>query len=153
MIMKAQREIASRVLGCGKSRIWLDPSKIKDIEEAITADDIRRLIKDGLIRTVPKKGNSGYRIGKNRLQKSKGRRKGKGSRKGKIGTRAQRKKLWIKRIRALRKTLKELAEQKKIGKAAYRTLYKMSKSGFFRSRAHLMLHAEKEGMLKQQKSK
>ena len=151
--MMLQRRLSSQIMKCSKKRVKFDTSRLSDIKEAITSNDIRGLINAGAIMSKMKRGISSSRNKKRILQKRKGRRQGEGSRKGKIGTRAQRKKLWIKRIRALRKTLKELAEQKKIGKAAYRTLYKMSKSGFFRSRAHLMLHAEKEGMLKQQKSK
>ncbi len=142
-MLKAQKEIASRVLGCGTSRVWLDPARMKDIQEAITADDVRRLIKDGAIKASPKTGISNFRKNKVRLQKIKGRRKGKGSKKGKLGTRLQKKKLWVKRIRIIRNTLSELRESRKIDKPTYRSLYMMAKSGFFRSRSHLMLYIEK----------
>ncbi len=151
--MKSQREIASRVLKCGKSRVWLDPSRIEDISEAITSEDVRRLVKDGVIRAMPKKGNSGFRINFVRMQKSKGRRKGKGSRKGKLGTRMGRKRTWIKRIRTIRKLLKELRDGERIDNRTYRSVYMVSKSGYLRSRAHLMTYLERNNLLKEAEKK
>lgn len=146
--LQSQREIASRVLRCGKSRVWFDPSRIEDIEEAITAEDVRRLVRDGVIRKIPAKGNSGFRINFARMQKQKGRRKGKGSMKGKLGTRIAKKTAWIKRIRTIRKVLKELRDSKRIDKKMHRKVYMVSKSGYLRSRAHLMTYLERNNMLK-----
>ena len=146
--MKAQKQMASRILKCGKNRVWLDPSRINEISESITAQDIRKLIKDDVIKATQKKGISNYRKKKIALQKSKGRRKGKGSRKGKIGTRVKRKTLWIKKIRIIRVQLKELRDNEKITKPNYRKIYKMSKSGFFRSKSHLMIYLERNEFLK-----
>ena len=152
MDLKSQKNIAARILKCGKSRVWLDPSRINDISEAITAADIRRLAKDGVIKALPKKGISSFRKKKIAKQKLKGRRKGKGSRKGKIGTRVLKKKTWIKRIRALRKLLKELRDSGRIDKNDYRKIYLKAKSGFFRSRAHLMGYLESNEIIKESKN-
>ena len=146
--LQSQREIASRVLSCGKSRVWFDPSRMEDIEEAITAEDVRRLVKDGVIRKMPAKGNSGFRINFARMQKKKGRRKGKGSMKGKIGTRLKRKTAWIKRIRTIRKVLKELHDSGRIDNKTYKKVYMIAKSGYLRSRAHLMTYLERSNLLK-----
>lgn len=147
--LKSQRNMASRILKCGKSRIWFEPSRIADIEEAITAEDIRRLVNDDVIKLLPKKGLSSFRKKKAAEQKAKGRRKDKGSRKGSLGTRVRGKKLWIKRIRVLRKMLKELEAEGKIEKNIYRKLYRTAKSGYFRSRVHMMSYIEKSELLKQ----
>ena len=48
--LKTQRRIASDVLNVGESRVWLDPSKFKDIKEAITRADIEGLISKGMIK-------------------------------------------------------------------------------------------------------
>jgi len=146
--LKSQREIASRVMDCGKSRVWFDPSRTEDIKDAITAEDVRRLVKDGVIKAIPKKGNSGFRTNFVRMQKKKGRRKGKGSMKGPIGTRIGRKRAWIKRIRTLRSLLRELRDNKRIDNATYRKVYMISKSGYLRSRAHLMTYLERSNLLK-----
>lgn len=151
MDLRSQRELASRVLGCGKSRVWFDPSRAEDIEEAITAEDVRRLVKEGVIIAMPKRGISGFRTNFARLQKKKGRRKGKGSMKGALGTRQGKKRTWIKRIRTIRKTLRELRDSGRIDKKTYRNVYMVSKSGYLRSRAHLMTYLERNNLLKASK--
>ncbi len=150
--LKSQKEIAARVLGCGKSRVWLDPSRTEDIKEAITAEDVRRLVKDGVIREEQKKGVSNFRKNFARMQKKKGRRKGKGSFKGKKGTRIAKKKAWVKRIRTIRIVLKELRDNGRIEKKTYRNVYMVAKSGYLRSRTHLMSFLERSNLLKAEKS-
>ena len=146
MKMKLQRNLASKVMKCGNSRVWFEPSRIADISEAITTEDVRKLIKDGLIKEMPQKGLSSFRKKKMLAQKAKGRRKGSGSRKGKA---MKGKKLWIKKIRTLRAALRELKDSGRIDNKTYRHLYMVSKSGFFRSRSHLMNYLEKNSLLKE----
>jgi len=146
--LTSQREIASRVLDCGKSRVWLDPSRTEDIEEAITAEDVRRLIKEGAIRKLPERGLSGFRTNFRRMQKKRGRRKGKGSMKGALGTRMGRKRTWVKRIRTIRKALKELRDDGRIENKTYRHVYLVAKSGYLRSKSHLMTYLERSNVLK-----
>lgn len=146
MTLKTQRSIAARVLKCGRSRVWFEPGRINDIAEAITARDVRGLIKDGIIKALPKKGTSGFRKRKIASQKKKGRRRGWGSRKGHHA--GEKKKHWMRTIRALRSQLRQLRSENRIEKKTYRTLYLKSKSGFFRSRAHLMTYIERNEMIK-----
>lgn len=47
--------MASRVLGVGLNRIRFDESSGDGLEDAITRGNIRALVKDGVIWTVPKK--------------------------------------------------------------------------------------------------
>ena len=148
-----QKIIASRILKCGVSRVWIDPSRLGDVEDAITAADVRRLISDGLVKAFPKQGVSRSRKQKIMKQKKKGRRKGHGSRKGKAGARTPKKRQWIKRIRAIRSLLNQLRNEGAIERRTYRILYKTSKSGFFRSKSHLMTHIERNNMLKKDMTK
>src|SRR3989344_6754233 len=99
MTLRYQKRTAARIMKCGLSRVWIDPVRIKDVQEAITGHDIRRLIKDRVIEKLPKRGISSYRKNKIRLQKKKGRRRGQGSRKGHIG--GLQKTQWVKKIRVL----------------------------------------------------
>jgi large subunit ribosomal protein L19e len=151
--MMKQKIIASKVLKCGVSRVWIDPARTSDVKDAITTEDIRRLIKDGIIKALPKQGLSSARRSKMMMQKRKGRRKGHGSRKGTSGARAPGKRQWIKRIRAIRALLKELRNQGAIERRTYRSLYTVSKSGFFRSKSHLMTHLERNNLLKKELAK
>lgn len=145
--------MAARIIGCGQSRIWIDPVRIADVAEAITADDVRRYINDGVIVAVPKNGISSFRKKKIIKQKSKGRRRGLGSRKGRKGARTPTKAAWMKRIRSLRKFIGELKAQGKIDNVAFKDVYKKSKSGMFRSKAHVTIYLERNNMLKESKEK
>ncbi len=151
--LRSQKNIASRILKCGVSRVWLDPEKGGDIAEAITTDDIRKLINDGIIKALPKSGISTYRINKKRAQKRKGRQKGKGSRKGAIGTRYNKKTAWMTRIRSIRKMLINLKAQKRIDGKTYRNIYIQSKSGVFRSKSHVMIYLERNNLLLKEENK
>lgn len=153
MGLRMQRKVAARILKCGMSRVWFDPVRLPDVEEAITTGDIRRLIKDGVIKAVPKRGISRSRKLKIMMQKRKGRRKGIGSRKGRAGSRTEKKKTWVNKIRSQRVLLKELRTSGRIEKRAFRDIYRMCKSGFFRSRSHLLSYLEKEGLVKPDKEK
>ncbi len=151
--MLKQKKIAAKVFKCGLSRVWIDPTRLSDVEDAITTEDVRRLIKDGVIKVLPKQGISSSRKSKMMKQRKKGRRKGHGSRKGTSGARAPPKALWMKRIRSLRALLKEMRDQGVIERRTYRNLYSVSKSGFFRSKSHLMTHIERNNLLKKDVSK
>ncbi len=144
--LKSQKTIASRILKCGRSRVRLDPAKIGEITEAITAADIRKLIKNGVIWAKPKIGLSNFRKKKVAAQKKKGRRKGIGSRKGNKAL--KRKHSWMGRVRALRKMLKELKTTGQVDLATHRNLYNKTKGGFFRSRGHLKIYLERNNLLK-----
>lgn len=147
--LRSQKTVAARIMKCGASRVWMDPSRSADIAEAITAQDVRGLIKDGVIRALPKQGLSSYRKNWLAAQKKKGRRKGRGSRKGAAGTRLRRKGAWMSRIRAIRSLLRQLKSDGRIDSKTYRGVYVKSKSGFFRSRSHVMIYLERNNLLKE----
>ncbi|OYT35365.1 50S ribosomal protein L19e [Archaeoglobales archaeon ex4484_92] len=137
MNLNLQRRLAANLLKCGKNRVWFDLSSLDEISTAATKEDIRELIEKGLIKRKPLVGSSKARIRKKRMQKRKGRRRGHGSRKGKRTARMPRKRLWILKIRAIRRRLKHLRDSGKIDRRTYRILYRKAKGGEFRSVAHL----------------
>ena len=138
--LRLQKKLAAKVLKVGKDKVWLDPTKLNEIKEAITRADIRRLILKGYIKVLKRE-----RKVKRVKQKSK---KGPGRRKGTKYSRIGKKRVWINRVRAQRKLLKELKEKGKIDNLAYRKLYSMVKGGFFRSRSHLLLYAKQHNLIK-----
>jgi large subunit ribosomal protein L19e len=148
MKLKKQKTLAARIMKCGRDRVWMDPSRVADAAEAITAEDIRKFIKDGVIVKTPKRGVSNFRKKKIAKQKLKGRRRDRGSKKGTLHTRTPKKRTWIKKIRALRDQLTKLRDENSIARSDYRKLYMKAKSGFFRSRAHLMFYLERNELLK-----
>ncbi len=153
MDLRSQRTIASKLLKCGERRVWLDPARSADISEAITKEDVRRLIKDGVISSFPKSGISSLRKKKIAEQKKKGRRRGTGSVKGKKGTRNPRKTQWMKTIRSIRKLLRDLKEKESVDGSTYRDVYMKSKAGYFRSKAHVLIYLERNNLLKEKEKK
>jgi len=151
--LRSQKNLAARILKCGTSRVWFDPVRSNDIAEAITAEDIKKLINDRVIAALPKRGISSYRIKIRKEQKKKGRQKGKGSRKGSIETRLRSKENWMKRIRPIRKMLRSLKSSGRIDNKVYRGMYIKSKSGLFRSKSHVMIYLERNNMLRPEQGK
>ncbi len=150
MALKTQKRVASRVLKCGENRIWIDPARIEEVEEAITTDDVKRLIREDAIKARPKKGTSRVRARKIAEQKSKGKRKGPGKRKGKKGARYPKKKAWMRTVRSLRKELKNMKENNEVLNRHYREIYKKIKGGMFRSKHHMRLYMRDHGMIKEE---
>jgi large subunit ribosomal protein L19e len=140
----AQKRMAAKLLKCGLSRVRMTDSK--EVREALTREDIRQLIKKGLIWAVQKKGTSRafarYRL----RQKKLGRRKGTGSRKG---TRMDSN--WVAKVRSLRALISQFKKEGKIDTNDYRKVYLMIKGGLFRSKKHLIAWLKEKQMLREKK--
>ncbi|MDF2956139.1 50S ribosomal protein L19e [Candidatus Alkanophaga liquidiphilum] len=134
-----QRRLAAEILKVGVHRVWMnpEPEAMERIAEAVTRDDVRALIEEGLIKRRPERGVSRGRARLREQKRRLGRRRGHGSRKGAKGARMPKKRLWIIRIRALRRRLRELRDSGKIDRKTYRMLYRKAKGGEFKSVAHL----------------
>ncbi|KAK2103733.1 60S ribosomal protein L19 [Saguinus oedipus] len=48
-MLRLQKRLPSRVLCCGKKKVWLDASDTSEITNANSHQQIQKLIKDGLI--------------------------------------------------------------------------------------------------------
>lgn len=55
MNLTLQRRLASKILKCGEGRVWIDPAKMSQVDEAITREDVRKLIGEGAIKAKRKK--------------------------------------------------------------------------------------------------
>ena len=133
MNVKNQKRIAAKILGVGKNRVHIDPSKLAEVKEAITKADIRSLISSQAITKKPVHSYSRARARKTAEQKRKGRRKGMGSRKGKKGARLSRKSKWMLKVRTQRKYIKNLKNKNLLTPKVYRDLYRQVKSDRFRT--------------------
>ncbi|MCL4376053.1 50S ribosomal protein L19e [Candidatus Parvarchaeota archaeon] len=138
--LKTQRRIASNVLNVGESRVWLDPSKFKDIKEAITRADIEGLISKGIIKKKELIGQSRARARVLHEKKRRGHRKGIGSRKGEKSARMDFE--WIDKVRALRNELFKQRKQGKIDQKEFRQLYRKIKGNSFHSVNHMRNYIE-----------
>jgi large subunit ribosomal protein L19e len=137
-----QRRIAASILDCGINRVWFDPERVSDVQNAISREDIRGLIDEGVIRAHQKKGNSRGRARAKIAKRAYGHCKGPGRRRGAAGARNPRKRQWIQKIRAIRKTLADMRESGDIDSHLYRMLYRKASGGQFRNVAHLRAQLE-----------
>lgn len=56
--LNSQRRIAAQLLKIGRNRVWIDPERIEDVEAAMTRDEIRKLLHEGAIKSLPQAGVS-----------------------------------------------------------------------------------------------
>ena len=115
----------------GRSRLWINPEEFGRVESAITKEEIRKLIHEGVIVTKRERGVS---LGRHRAKTRKKKGRGPGSKKGSIHNR---KRIWVNKIRTLRFRLKGLKDKKIITPKIYRKLVLLAKGGTFRSVSHL----------------
>jgi large subunit ribosomal protein L19e len=135
--LTSQRRLASRILDIGQNRVWIDPARVEDVEGAITREEVRKLIHEKIIKTLPEKGVSRSRAKAVLEKKRKGRRKGPGSHVGSAHAGVSKKDAWMLKIRSLRKRLRELKASRVITETTYTQYYRMAGSGRFSSVADL----------------
>jgi len=135
--LRSQRRLAAQILKIGQNRVWIDPERIEDTDAAITREEIRKLIHEGVIKQLPERGVSRARARILHAKKKRGLRAGPGSRTGSPRARISKKEAWTKKIRALRNRLRKLKNNKIISENAYRKTYTMASSGRFESVADL----------------
>jgi large subunit ribosomal protein L19e len=140
--LKSQRRLAAQILKIGQNRVWIDPERTDDAEAAITREEIRKLIHEGVVKSLPEKGVSRARARAIHMKKRQGRRSGPGSRTGASRAKISKKEAWMSRIRAQRKRLRELKTKKIIIERSYRELYGMAGSGRFSSIGALERYAK-----------
>jgi len=131
MKFKTQKRLAAEMLGIGVRKVWLDPLMLEEIKQAITKADIKDLIKDKAIRVKQSR--------KKKIKNERRKRRGRGSVKKSI---AKRKATYVKKIRKLRKYLKEEKEKKTISKEDFKELRKMARAGYFKNLRQLKEHVK-----------
>jgi large subunit ribosomal protein L19e len=135
--LKGQRRLASQILKIGQNRVWINPERMDDVEGAITREEIRKLIHEKIIVSLPVKGVSRSRAKTIRGKKKLGRRSGPGSVTGAGYAKVTKKEAWMIKIRSLRRKLRELKASRVITEATYTQYYRMAGSGRFNSIAEL----------------
>mgnify|MGYP001570462310 CR=1 FL=1 len=118
MKLDKKKQLAKKVLGVGKSRVIFDSTRLDEIKEAITRQDILDLVRDKAIKIKPVRGR--------KSKEKRRRRRGPGKIKMKV---KDRKGKYVKRIRMIRKYLAILLKNKKITKEQYQKIRLMAKMG------------------------
>jgi large subunit ribosomal protein L19e len=138
--------LAAELLKVGEGRVWIDPERIDDVEAAITREEIRRLIHEGAIRSRSVRGVSRGRARDRHEKRKRGLGRGPGRKSGSARARVSKKEVWMGRIRALRRRLRELKASRVISESVYRRLYDMAGAGVFESKADLERYIETRGL-------
>ncbi|MEM4780076.1 MAG: 50S ribosomal protein L19e [Halalkalicoccus sp.] len=142
--LKAQKRLAADVLDVGKNRVWFDPEAQGEIADAITREEIRELVDQGIIRSKDARSNSRGRARERQKKRAYGHRKGPGKRKGTAGARQNEKDQWKDQVRAQRRKLRELREEGELDSTQYRELYNKSRGGEFRSVRYMMNYIDNQ---------
>lgn len=127
--LNKRKQLAAKVLGVGEGRISFDTSRLAEIKEAITKQDIRDLAAEGIIFVKPVKGR---RTLVKRTTK-------RGIGKVKCNVRNTKNEYMI-LVRKFRNYLGELRKHEKITEEAYWGLRKKIKAGMFKTKAHFKEH-------------
>jgi ribosomal protein L19E len=126
MKLNTKKELAAKTLNVGKSRIIFNTTRLVDIKEAITKQDIRDLFSDKAISLREIKGK------KTKIKRKTRRRTGsikKNVNKGK--------EKYMALTRKLRTYIFSLRKQEKIPQEKYLSLRKEIRASLYRSKAHL----------------
>lgn len=126
MDLKNKKQLASKVLKVGKERVYFNPESLKQIEEAITRQDILDLKESGAIFVKDKKGRK-------TIVKRKHRR-GMGKVKKRVNKTKQ---TYVKITRKLRSHIKSLKRRGQIDSEKYIDLRKKIRASRFKSKRHL----------------
>jgi large subunit ribosomal protein L19e len=138
MTIKFTKRIASEILERGVNSLKIKPDSIEEASKAITRDDVRRLIKEGIIVAVKPK----YELyPKTKTEK---RKRGTGKRKG--SAKARRGRTWEKKVRAQRMLLARLKEIGKIDNSVFKRYYLLIKGNAFADKRSLLLHLSDDGI-------
>ena len=142
--LSAQKRLAADILDVGKNKLWFDPEQQGEIADAITREDVRELVDQGIIQADEPKGNSRGRARERAAKRSYGHQTGPGSRRGKAGGRQNEKDDWRSRIRAQRNKLRELRDDGELTTTEYRTLYDRAGGGEFDSVADMERYIDEQ---------
>ena len=134
--LKKKRELVSRILDVGANRVRFEPDKLDDIADSITRDDLRSLIKSGVIWTAKEKGTSRGRA-EEKLKVKRKRGTGPGSKKGKKTARVGKKTVYVRKIKSMRRHLKVMKDRNDINRETFWQMYKKVNGGQIRSLSHL----------------
>lgn len=147
MSLKTVKRLAARIMGCGEKRVRILDAK--KAGPALTADDVRSLLKEKAVVILPGRGVGRGKARARQELRRKGRRRKEGSIKGSSYALLGRKRRWLRVVRAQRKLLAKLRPTLIAG--SYRKLYGMVKGRAFPDKRRLLEYAKNNELVSQGK--
>uniref|UniRef100_A0A7C2VAX9 Large ribosomal subunit protein eL19 n=1 Tax=Ignisphaera aggregans TaxID=334771 RepID=A0A7C2VAX9_9CREN len=147
MDLRYQRRLAAEILDVGENKVVFDPTQLDRIANAVTREDIVRLIRDGAIGVKRPSRNSRGRWREFHKERKEGRHRGFGRRKGPASARTDHYHEWVSKIRKIRRFLKWLRDHEIIDRRTYRMLYRKAKGGAFNSLSSLKRYMKDHNLL------
>lgn len=137
------KRLAADILKVGVNRVRIRQEDYARAMEALTREDVRGLIEDGVVYRIRYVG---------RRTKPPRKRKGAGKRKGRKYSRKGAKESWMERLRSQREYLGTLLREGELSPQHKRAAYLKVKGGSFRGKAALKTYLEENGMLTEGKA-
>ena len=131
MNLSKKKQLTIRTLGIGKSRIVFVKSRLEEIKEAITKEDIKQLVREGAIIIKEIKGR--------RKVEKRARKRGAGKIRLKVN---KRKREYVIITRKLRKYIKILKEKKELSNENFKDIRKKIRNRKFSSLKNLKDYLE-----------
>lgn len=145
MTLLTIKRLASDIMKVGVNKVRIDPENIGRANEALTRNDVRVLISDGVVYAMPKGGR--------RANKKRHGGKGHGSRKGSKNSRTPQKRDWMARVRSQRKYLVQLVADNSVNKKDKRNIYMKIKSGIFKSKKSMHVYLTENNLMVEKEKK
>ncbi|MBI5228763.1 50S ribosomal protein L19e [Candidatus Micrarchaeota archaeon] len=142
MALSTVKRLAADIMKVGINKVRIDPGNTNRAEEALTRNDVRDLINDGVVFKLPKGG---------RRHKESHRGRGQGSRKGTRAARTPPKEKWMAQVRSQRSYLAQLVSDGVLSKEHKRMVYMKIKSGIFKSKKTMHAYLKDNALLKEKK--
>jgi large subunit ribosomal protein L19e len=144
MSIKLTKRVAAALLKRGVSSVRITPTAVEEARKALTREDVRAMIKSGGVYAIKEKHNlSLYSIALNK-KRSQGRKRGQGKRRGSIKARGGVD--YKKSIRAQRRVLRSLKDDRTMDNVMFKKLYLLVKGGSFPNKVTLLNRIRSEGI-------
>ncbi|KAI5149630.1 large subunit ribosomal protein L19e [Enteropsectra breve] len=132
--VKTIRRLAKNIFNCGLNKVWMDPNEKEKIAAAQTREQVRSLIEENIIIQKPDNVNSRAHARALVEARNKGRHMGLGKRKGTKNARLPKRTIWMKSIRSMRATLKEMKTKGELVGEEYRKYKMQAKGNLFKNK-------------------
>lgn len=141
MSLKTIKRLAADILKIGENKVRISSERISEAESAMTRNDVKDLIKSGVVGKRHFKGRASVLAEKKASRKD-------GRRKGPKFSKVSRKERWMIKVRALRNLLNSLIEKNAIDKEHKRSLYLKIKGNAFKGKRAMLNYLKDNKILK-----